>query len=536
MPAQNPSAYAAAEMTPCPSENELLARVAGTLPKDRAAFVDIHVDACTTCRLALAEAASSAEPEGGRGPSGTFAAREVIADRYIVVKWLATGGMGEVYEVHDTWIDERIALKTIVAAIADDPGALSRLKAEVRIARRVTHANVCRVYDLGFHQRGNEQIAFLTMELLKGVTLRRLLRERGPLSLDAARPLVAQMALALRHAHSAGIVHRDFKSDNVMLETGPDGEGQRVVVMDFGLARQSLVGTTQPLTPQSRTVFGTLDYMSPEQVMGRPASPASDVYSLGVVIYELLTGRLPFEGESPLARALLRVTEKPPPLARFLPTASTELEACVAKCLQLEPEARFATADDLLAGLGNGTVPPATPRPRRSKALFASIAIGMALAALVVQERIAKAPPEHPAAVASQVDTRVDVKTPAPGASKSAIGTAEPLASTGEERLDSVVPAPKGPAPAAPPGTTARGPTPARRAPAPVASPPGPLAPVPEPSTAPAPAASASTADAKPREVATGAGDGLLNPFAHGRRVQAGQAGPPSGGVEANAL
>jgi len=171
------------------------------------------------------------------------------------------------------------------------------------------------------------------------------------MELDAALPLIAQMVAALKHAHAAGIVHRDFKSDNVMLVPRPDGAPERLVVMDFGLARQSLVGAAQPLTPHSRAVFGTLDYMSPEQVMGKPASPASDIYSLGTVIYELLSGRLPFEGDSPLARAVLRVTQKAPALVDVLPGVDAAVNACIAKCLETKGDHRFATVDEVLHAL-----------------------------------------------------------------------------------------------------------------------------------------------------------------------------------------
>jgi serine/threonine protein kinase len=371
----------------CPSENDFLARANGALTSEQARHFDAHVDVCADCRVMLAGAADAlAEPGDERESAATFAAGEIIAERYVMVRWLASGGMGEVYEVHDTWMDEKVALKTIAAAIADDPRALSRLKAEVRTARRVTHENVCRVYDLGFYKRDREQIAFLTMELLPGVTLRQKLDIAGPFEGDVARRLIARMAEALRHAHAAGIVHRDFKSDNVMLMTASNGEISRVVVMDFGLARQSLVGTSQPLTPNSRTVFGTLDYMSPEQVMGRVATPASDVYSLGVVIFELLTGRLPFDGDTPLARALKRVTEKAPPLARSLPAVSKELEVCVATCLQQKPEARFASIDELLRVLDGQAVPRARFERWRA-AMIAGLVFTLALALFLFMHR-----------------------------------------------------------------------------------------------------------------------------------------------------
>jgi hypothetical protein len=337
---------------PCPTENELLARVAGTLPLDRAALIDTHIDECSTCRMILAEAARGADELGVRPVAfATFATDESVAGRYVIRRRLATGGMGEVYEANDTWLDELVAIKTVVPTIADNALALARLKAEMRLARRVTHKNVCRVYDLGFHRRGSEQIAFLTMELVRGTTLRRRFEKQGQLEPNALIPIVEQIVAALGHAHAEGIVHRDLKPDNVMLVENDDGTPERVVVMDFGLARMALVADTQPLTPNSHTVLGTLDYMSPEQVQSKHAGPASDIYSLGVVLYELLTGRLPFEGDSPLARALLRVTEDAPSLADELPNIEPAWSRCVARCLERKPGDRFASIGDVVNAL-----------------------------------------------------------------------------------------------------------------------------------------------------------------------------------------
>jgi serine/threonine protein kinase len=367
-------------MVSCPSENEFLARVSGALPSERALIVDSHVDGCSDCRILLAEATHWAEEARHGAPSRTtFTPGEVVAERYVVTRWLGAGGMGEVYEVHDKLLGEQIALKTVVATIADDERALARLHAEVRMARRITHDNVCRVYDLGVHQRGGERIAFLTMELVRGVTLRQYVRRVGPLDLDQALPLVAQMVAALRHAHAAGIVHRDFKSDNVLLVPGEKGVSERVVVTDFGLARESLVREL-PLTPHSRAVLGTLDYMSPEQLMGAAAGPSSDIYSLGVVIHELLTGQLPFQGESPLARAVIRVARKAPPLTDALPNAKASAIACVSRCLETDPGRRFATAEEVFRALEGDRQPLRSPRYRRTLGLAATlVALGLAL-------------------------------------------------------------------------------------------------------------------------------------------------------------
>jgi serine/threonine protein kinase len=368
----------------CPSENELLARVAGTLSAARVLAIDAHIDQCQNCRMVLAEAARGSDEIGLRPLSlATFAPNESVAGRYVIKRRLAAGGMGEVYEAHDTWLDELIAIKTVVPTIADNELALARLKAEMRLARRVTHKNVCRVYDLGFHRRGREQIAFLTMELVRGTTLRRRFEDQGPFDTNTLIPIVEQIVAALGHAHAEGIVHRDLKPDNVMLVGNGDGTPDRAVVMDFGLARMALVADTQPLTPNSHTVLGTLDYMSPEQVQGKHAGPASDIYSLGVMLYELLTGRLPFEGESPLARALLRVTGRPPSLGDALPDADPAWGECIARCLEPDPKDRFESIGEIVEALPGAPHDGARARSTRTKrrmGLAAVVGVGAAAA------------------------------------------------------------------------------------------------------------------------------------------------------------
>jgi serine/threonine protein kinase len=370
----------------CPSENDILARVSGALSKERVAVVDAHVDRCPDCRILLAEAVLGLdEPREKLHASRTFAPLDMIANRYVIGQWLGAGGMGEVYEAYDTVLEENVALKTLVPMIADDERSLGRLHAEARMARHVTHENVCRVFDVGFHQRGNERITFFTMELVRGITLRQHLREVGRLDLQAALPLVAQMVAALSHAHAAGIVHRDFKSDNVLLVPATGTAAIRVVVTDFGLARQWLVADGNPVTPQSRNVLGTLDYMAPEQLIGKAATPASDIYSLGIVIYEMLTGQLPFVGDSPLARAVVRVTQSAPRLDEKLPDIDPRATACIARCLETNPERRFGNVDEVLLALrGDASVPRRSPTRRRNGSIAGSAVLGAALVLAVV--------------------------------------------------------------------------------------------------------------------------------------------------------
>jgi serine/threonine protein kinase len=311
-------------------------------------------------------------PPGGSGTRRAFADDEVVAGRYRVVRFIARGGMGEVYEVEDGELRIRVALKTIRVELVDDEAVLERFRGELALARRVTHPNVSRLFDLGFHDTPRGRIAFLTMELLAGESLRERIR-RGRLEVQEALPIVEQMAAGLAAAHAYGIVHRDFKSDNVMLVPSPSGAA-RVVITDFGLAR-SIESTTLPTI--SGELKGTPAYMAPEQLSNGPITAAVDVYALGVVMYEMMTATLPFAGGNAMAVAVKRLTERPQSPRKVVATLDVRWERAIMRCLEREPDARFADVGEIVRAL-SAAVPPAPSRRGR-------IAIGaLALAALVV--------------------------------------------------------------------------------------------------------------------------------------------------------
>ena len=304
---------------------------------------------------------------------------EVLAGRFKIVRFIARGGMGEVYEAEDQVLRERVALKTIRPDVAGDERTMERFLREVHLARSVTHPNVSRTFDV-FHHGA---LAFLTMELLGGETLTDRLKS-GRMTPAQALPIVEQMAAALAAAHEAGIVHRDFKSANVMLE--PDERrpgGVRVVVTDFGLARRDRPGrgSAAPLT-ETEAVLGTPDYMAPEQIEGRAITPATDVYALGVVIYEMVTGEQPFEGDTPLSVALKKLKEAAPSPRRLAPDLPPVWEKTILRCLERSPADRFPSAGEVVRALRGETVVagPATLRRRRRK--IAGVAAGIVLAAL----------------------------------------------------------------------------------------------------------------------------------------------------------
>jgi eukaryotic-like serine/threonine-protein kinase len=295
-------------------------------------------------------------PGVGSGARRTFADDELIAGRYRAVRFIARGGMGEVYEVEDTELHTRVALKTIRVDLVDDEAVLERFRSELGLARRVTHANVCRLFDLGFHDTPRGRITFLTMELLDGESLRQRIR-RGRLEVKEALPIVEQMVAGLAAAHAFGIVHRDFKSDNVMLVPSPSGPA-RVVITDFGLAR-NVEGATLPTI--SGELKGTPAYMAPEQLTNGRITAAVDLYALGVVLYEMMTATLPFSGGNAMAVAVKRLTERPQSPRRLVPALDVRWERAILRCLEREPTARFANVAELVPALV-GDVPVRRPR------------------------------------------------------------------------------------------------------------------------------------------------------------------------------
>jgi tetratricopeptide (TPR) repeat protein/TolB-like protein len=290
--------------------------------------------------------------------AGTRAARlsegEVLAERFRIIRFIASGGMGEVYEAEDQELREHVALKTVRPEILVQPNAMARFKREVHLARQVTHPNVCRIFDLFRHRAGDlahGETVFISMELLHGKTLGERLKEGGRMSTEEAEPLVRQMASALAAAHQAGIIHRDFKPGNGVLVVAPGG--LRAVVTDFGLALRSVTCDETASLPTGQGLLGTPAYMSPEQIEGRQATTASDIYALGLVIYEMVSGGKPFQGGTPMSEAVKRTFEAPIPPRNFEPRLSAAWESVILRCLEREPARRFQDAESVSAALAN---------------------------------------------------------------------------------------------------------------------------------------------------------------------------------------
>jgi tetratricopeptide (TPR) repeat protein len=274
-------------------------------------------------------------PAGIEAQAHTFEIGEKLLDRFEITGFLGEGGLGEVYRAFDHQQSLFIALKTLRAGYGRDSAAFSLLRKELNMARAVTHPNVCRLYD--FHQAEDTgQPPFFTMELLEGETLAAHLRSKGPLTAAAAWPLAIQMLNALEAAHQRGIVHRDFKAANVMLTEN----ASRAVVMDFGLARELARGADLQTTLSGNTFAGTPAYMAPEQLLGQRATFASDIHAFGVVLFEMVTGRRPFEGANYLEIASRRLNEEACSPRRYVSGLDRQWEYAIVRCLKRDAQER----------------------------------------------------------------------------------------------------------------------------------------------------------------------------------------------------
>jgi eukaryotic-like serine/threonine-protein kinase len=363
------------------TENDILAFLAGALDPTAIARLEAHIDGCIACRGWLSASARKTEPDGHQALRlYSFEVGQVVAGRYRIVRFIAEGGMGELYEVHDTVLGVLVALKTVRQAQTDEPLALERLRRELKLARQVTHPNVSRVYDVGLHP-GATPISFFTLELLSGETLKALLDRVGRLPVDQARPILSQVAAGLDAVHAVGVLHRDLKSDNIFLRK--TAEGPQAVLTDFGLARPTQAGGSLGTLPGS--AVGTPAYMAPEQVSGDNVGPAADLYSLGVVAFEMVTGALPFQGATAMATASLRLTTLAPDPGTLVADLPVEWSRCIARLLQRSPNKRPATGAEAVALL-------APPRPRWSnRRRLAGGLVLLALALGVATARVRKA-------------------------------------------------------------------------------------------------------------------------------------------------
>jgi tetratricopeptide (TPR) repeat protein len=335
----------------------------------------------------------------------TFRPGEVVAERYRIVRFLAAGGMGEVYEAEDTELREQVALKTIRPEIVNNPRTLERFRREIHLAHQITHPNACRIFDLSRHTREDGgEVVFLTMELLAGDTLAQRIRTRGPIPAAEALPIVRQMVAALEAAHAVGVVHRDFKCGNVVLVPGRSDGEERVVVADFGMAQGDISKDSFATSmTEGGAIVGTPAYMAPEQVAGEEVNPAADIYALGVVLYEMLTQRLPFEGETAFSVAVKRLTEKPVPPSERWPSLDPRWEQVILRCLERWPAKRYDSVGAVVRALAGEShvLTPLEVRRKRWRRI-ALVTVVSALAALLFFQLGRRAPAPVPIEIAAE--------------------------------------------------------------------------------------------------------------------------------------
>jgi beta-lactam-binding protein with PASTA domain/tRNA A-37 threonylcarbamoyl transferase component Bud32 len=271
--------------------------------------------------------------------------RDTLIDgRYRVIKRLGSGGMADVYLVEDQQLGRRVALKLLYRHLAEDVQFVERFRREASSAAGLQHPHIVSIFDRG-EWNGTYYIA---MEYVEGHTLKEVVRERGPAPPEAASDIVLQILRAARFAHQRGVVHRDLKPQNVLIDL--DG---RVQVTDFGIARAGASDMTE-----TGSIMGTAQYLSPEQAQGRPVDARSDLYSIGIILYELLTGRVPFDAESPVSVALKQVSEAPIPPRELDPSLPPALEGVVLHALEKDPARRFQNADEFIEALHAARLSP----------------------------------------------------------------------------------------------------------------------------------------------------------------------------------
>jgi serine/threonine-protein kinase len=492
------------------------------------AETDASLTACAHCGVTLAEPTSVLVTVDLK--PGTL-----FHSRYEIRGLLGRGGMGMVYKAHDRTLDETVAIKILRPDFAEDPRMADRFKSEIKLARRVRHKNVCTIHDYG----QDKGLLYISMELIEGVDLKRILREKGALPPEEAYAVAIQMAEGLQAVHDAGIIHRDLKTPNIMR----DAQGV-ARLMDFGVAKRHGAEGTVTATGH---IVGTPEYMSPEQAQGQKVDFRSDIYALGVVIYEMFTGHVPFRGETPISTILKHLHDPPPLDGQQAATIPPSLKPVLRRALAKDPESRYPTANALAEALREARTPsrrqqpvatevleaptlerrpreppPSPSRIRHHRRAWLGIVGGMAVAVTVValqrqRDQFQPMPqptaapgtsPSHTAAPAVSVPEPTLAAPPA---------TAAPAPAPPESHHAAPAAAPPAAAPAPETGSRAIahiGPAPPRVTPRPAATPrPTPVpaaAPTPAPTSAPTPAATPAAAPTPRDEAPEPQGTGLL--------------------------
>ena len=291
----------------------------------------------------------TADPLVPSGDPLTTLAGQTLDRRYRVGKRLGEGGMSYVYRAEEMETGRQVAVKILLPRLSRDPASVERLRREATIAMRLEHPNVCPILRLG---ETADRLIYLVMPFLEGEPLSEHETRRGPFSAAEGVPLLVQICRGLQHAHELQIIHRDLKPENVMLvPQAEDGQEYRAVVMDFGLAKERRAGAEVAKLTATGIVLGTPEFMSPEQIRGKPLDGRSDVYALGVLAFELFTGQLPFPGKSAQETMIARLRGAPAKLRDVKPELPAKLEAVLLKALAIDPAERYGSMEEMAHAL-----------------------------------------------------------------------------------------------------------------------------------------------------------------------------------------
>ncbi len=302
-----------------------------------------------------ASSRDSADASGGPTPRDPIPSSlasltgQVLDQRYHITRKLGEGGMSYVYQAQEIETGRAVAVKILIPRLSRDPASVERLRREATIATRLNHPNVCPILRLG---ETSDRLLYLVMPFLEGEPLSEHETRRGPFPVTEGVPLLVQMCRGLGHAHDLQIVHRDLKPENVMLVPDPDlPTGFRAVVMDFGLAKERRAGPDVVKLTATGIVLGTPEFMSPEQIRGKPLDGRSDIYALAVLAFELFTGQLPFTGKSAQETMIARLRGSPAQLREVKSDLPAKLEAVISKALAVNPAERYGSMEEMAHAL-----------------------------------------------------------------------------------------------------------------------------------------------------------------------------------------
>lgn len=327
----------------CPKCKTVYAGEARFCPKDGSPLVDVagtggqKVRTSTGAQTEVRKVTKPKDPLSmSRAGSLT---NQVLDGRYKIARKLGEGGMSYVYEAHDMSTDESVAVKVLSPKLSKDHSSVERLRREAGLAMRLDHPHVCSILRLGETEDG---LIYLVMPYLKGELLSDAEVKKGPMPPDEGVEIMVQCCAGLHHAHQLNIVHRDLKPENIMMVPGTEGRA-KAVVMDFGLAKENRADPGVAKLTATGIILGTPEFMSPEQIRGKGLDARSDVYALGIVAFEMFTGKLPFQGRTPQEMMIARLRGHPTPVRQFRSEFPAALEAALMKSLEANPDNRYST-------------------------------------------------------------------------------------------------------------------------------------------------------------------------------------------------